>query len=363
MLHEYDLTQLIQPLCGWFLQNARKLPWRDDPTPYHVWVSEIMLQQTRVEAVKSYYTRFIKALPDVTALAGCDEDVYLKLWEGLGYYSRVRNLHAAAVQIMQEYDGRIPDDYGTLLKLKGIGSYTAGAIASLAYEKPEPAVDGNVLRVLARVSADDTDILDPGFKKETERLLRELLKDCCSDVSPRIFNQALMELGALVCVPNGAPNCEICPWKDLCEARKMELTDRIPVRAKKKERRKEEKTVLLIRDGDKIALHKRPSKGLLAGLYEFPNKQGHLSESQVIGLVRDMGYSPLRIKRLADSVHIFSHVEWHMIGYSVLVEEEAFATKEQKQRAAMEELVFADAKEQKEHYALPSAFAAYRKDI
>ena len=389
MLHEYDLTQLIQPLCGWFLQNARKLPWRDDPTPYHVWVSEIMMQQTRVEAVKSYYTRFIKALPDVTALAQCEEDVYLKLWEGLGYYSRVRNLHAAAVQIMQEYDGRIPDDYGTLLKLKGIGSYTAGAIASLAYEKPEPAVDGNVLRVLARVSADDTDILDPGFKKETERLLRELLKECCSSpkdtepedagkesarrdgsekaeipsISPRIFNQALMELGALVCVPNGAPNCEICPWRDLCLARKMQLTDKLPVRAKKKERRKEEKTILLIRDGDKIALHKRPSKGLLAGLYEFPNKQGHLSESQVISLVRDMGYSPLRIKRLADSVHIFSHVEWHMIGYSVLVEEEAFATKEQKQRAAMEELVFADAGEQKEHYALPSAFAAYRKDI
>ena len=377
MLQEYDLTQLIQPLCGWFLQNARKLPWRDDPTPYHVWVSEIMLQQTRVEAVKSYYTRFIKALPDISALAQCEEDVYLKLWEGLGYYSRVRNLHAAAVQVMEEYDGRIPDDYGTLLKLKGIGSYTAGAIASLAYEKPEPAVDGNVLRVLARVSADDTDIMNPSFRKETEQRLRALLQYCCGrtgsneknngqeagSFSPRVFNQALMELGALVCVPNGAPNCEICPWKDLCRARKMELTDRIPVRTKKKERRKEEKTILLIRDGDKIALHKRPAKGLLAGLYEFPNKEGHLSESQVISLVRSMGYSPLRIKRLTDSVHIFSHVEWHMIAYSVLVEEEAFATKEQKQRAAMEELVFADAKEQKEHYALPSAFAAYRKDI
>ena len=380
MLHEYDLKQLIQPLCGWFLQNARKLPWRDDPTPYHVWISEIMLQQTRVEAVKSYYTRFVERLPDVSALAECEEDVYLKLWEGLGYYSRVRNLHTAAVQIMEEYDGRIPDYYDALLKLKGIGSYTAGAIASLAYEKPEPAVDGNVLRVLTRVSADDTDIMDPGFRKETEKRLRKLLqehsgepKDCsgqCSVgkpedpyVSPRIFNQALMELGALVCVPNGAPACEVCPWKDLCLSRKQHLTDRIPVRAKKKERRKEEKTILLIRDGDKIALHKRPSRGLLAGLYEFPNKQGHLNESQVISLVRGMGYSPLRIKRLADSTHIFSHVEWHMIAYSILVEEEAFATKEQKERAASEELVFADAMEQKEHYALPSAFAAYRKDI
>ena len=361
MLKDYDLNQLIAPLTEWFAENARTMPWRQNPIPYYVWISEIMLQQTRVEAVRRYFDRFVGALPDVQALAESDEDTYLKLWEGLGYYSRVRNLHAAAVQIMEEYGGRIPDDYETLLKLKGIGSYTAGAIASLAYEKPVPAVDGNVLRVITRVSADDTDIMKQSFRREVEERLRDLLEQ--SSASPRIINQALMELGALVCVPNGEPHCGECPWKDLCLARKEGKIDVIPVKTKAKARRLEDKTVLLIRDGDRIALHKRPTKGLLAGLYEFPNQPGHLEETQVLDWVRNMGYSPLRIRRLVDSVHIFSHVEWHMIGYSLLVEEEAFATQEQKKRAAQEELVFTDAEELAEHYALPSAFGAYRKYV
>ncbi|MBQ9032204.1 MAG: A/G-specific adenine glycosylase [Parasporobacterium sp.] len=364
MLHEFDLKQLVIPLRDWYLQHARILPWRQDPSPYHVWISEIMLQQTRVEAVKRYYERFLSALPDVADLARCGEDTYLKLWEGLGYYSRVRNLHEAAIQIMDTYQGRIPDEYEELLKLKGIGHYTAGAIASIAYGKPVPAVDGNVFRILTRVSGDDTDITKQSFRTLVEERLRELMQEVCPDVvAPAIWNQALMELGALVCVPNGEPHCDVCPWKEMCLARREGRIAQLPCRKKPKERRIEERTVLLIRDGSQVALHKRPAKGLLAGLYEFPNKEGHLTESQVISLVRGMGYSPLRIRRLSDSRHIFSHVEWQMIAYHILVEEEAFAMPEQKERAAAEQLIFTDAAAQKAHYALPSAFSAYKEDI
>lgn len=389
MFKDFDLISLVEPLADWFTANARTMPWRSNPLPYYVWVSEIMLQQTRVEAVRRYFDRFVGALPDVRALAECEEDVYLKLWEGLGYYSRVRNLHAAAVQIVEDYDGRIPDDYETLLKLKGIGHYTAGAIASLAYEKPVPAVDGNVLRVLTRVTADDTDIMKQSFRSEVEMQLRKVLEhfwteagvqvdsatevesrsesvagvsepseDVC--ISPRIINQALMELGALVCVPNGDPHCEECPWKERCLARKKGCIAQLPVKTKAKARRIEDKTVLLIRNGERMALHKRPPRGLLAGLYEFPNRPWHLSEDEVLAWIRSMGYTPLRIRRLTDATHIFSHVEWHMIGYSLLVEEEAFASEEQKERAAAEKLVFINAAELEAQYALPSAFAAYR---
>ena len=330
-----------------------------------------MLQQTRVEAVKPYYERFLKALPTVKALAQCPEDQYLKLWEGLGYYSRVRNLHAAAVQIMEEYNGKIPSEYARLLKLKGIGSYTAGAIASIAYGEKVPAVDGNVLRILTRVSADESDIAKASFKKEVEEKLRALMKEVCADtdsadaestglITPGALNQALMELGAIVCVPNGQPLCEECPWKPFCKAREEKKIDRIPVKTKAKARRIEEKTIFLIKDQNKIAVHKRPAKGLLAGLYEYPNQPGHLSEKEALDYVRAMGYSPLRIQALPDSVHIFSHVEWHMIAYFLLVEEEAFASKEQIAKRKKEHLIFADAQKQKEIYALPSAFHAYK---
>lgn len=361
MLRNFNLKQLAVPLYEWYLKNARDLPWRNDPSPYHVWISEVMLQQTRVEAVKAYYTRFLEALPDVKALAECPEDEYLKLWEGLGYYSRVRNLHAAAVQIQNEYDGIIPDEYETLLRLKGIGHYTAGAICSLAYEKPVPAVDGNVFRILTRVSGDDTDITKQSFRTETEALLKALLEEIVQEgISPRILNQALMELGALVCAPNGEPHCGDCPWKPFCTALEQGRISDLPVKKKAKARRIEKRTILMIRDGEKVAIRKRPGRGLLAGLYEFPNQPGHFTEKETLDYVRKMGYSPLRIRRLSDSVHIFSHVEWHMIAYYLLVEEEAFATKEQKKRAEEEKLIFVDAKEQKTKYAVPSAFAAYK---
>lgn len=383
MLKDYDLKQLVSPLLQWFLNHARVLPWREEPTPYRVWVSEIMLQQTRVEAVKPYFERFTTALPDAGALAVCPEDELLKLWEGLGYYNRVRNMQKAAVEVVENYGGQLPADYEKLLKLKGIGHYTAGAIASIAYGIPVPAVDGNVLRVLTRVSADDTDIMKQSFRNEMEALLEELMHgngdrneknvfpwmEEAENLKAQVyhgnlagaFNQALMELGATVCVPNGAPLCEECPWENLCEAKKQGLIEQIPVKSKAKPRRIEEKTVLILRDDQKVAIRKRPGKGLLAGLYEIPNVDGNLGQEEVLSLVKEMGYAPIRIQPLGDAKHIFSHIEWHMTGYAIRVEEPEMQPQVQSEKTGTDGLLFVDAEDAKEKYAIPSAFAAYAK--
>ena len=378
MIDDFDLRQLVQPLQTWFRENARVLPWRENPLAYYVWISEIMLQQTRVEAVKPYFDRFIRELPDVRALAECEEDKLLKLWEGLGYYNRVRNLKIAANQILDEYDGVIPNEYEELLKLKGIGSYTAGAIASIAYGKPVPAVDGNVLRVISRVTADDSDIMKQSVRNAMEKALFDLVNGVqqankCStgqemeenpDIIPSIFNQALMELGATVCLPNGAPRCEECPWYAICEARKQGRISELPVKKKAKARRIEEKTVLIIKDGAQLALHKRPKKGLLAGLYELPNIEGHLSEKEVIDYVASMGYAPIRVQPVCDAKHIFSHVEWHMKGYVVFLQAKEFheiveSKKAVSQEEQKENWIFVDVEDTKENYAIPSAFVKY----
>lgn len=383
MLKDYDLKQLVSPLLKWFLSHARILPWREEPTPYRVWVSEIMLQQTRVEAVKSYFERFTKALPDAGALSVCPEDELLKLWEGLGYYNRVRNMQKAAVEVVENYGGQLPADYEKLLKLKGIGHYTAGAVASIAYGIPVPAVDGNVLRVLTRVSADDTDIMKQSFRNEMEALLEELMHGNGDRNEKNVFpwmedavnlraqvyhgnlagafNQALMELGATVCVPNGAPLCEECPWENLCEAKKQGLIEQIPVKSKAKPRKIEKKTVLILRDDQKVAIRKRPGKGLLAGLYELPNVEGNLGQEEVLSLVKEMGYAPIRIQPLGDAKHIFSHIEWHMTGYAVCVEEPEMQPQVQSEKIGTDGLLFVDAEDAKEKYAIPSAFAAYAK--
>ena len=358
MIDNYDLRQLVEPLQKWFKGNARVLPWRENPIAYYVWISEIMLQQTRVEAVKPYFDRFIRELPEVKALAECPEDKLLKLWEGLGYYNRVRNLKIAANQILDEYGGVIPAEYEELLKLKGIGHYTAGAIASIAYGKPVPAVDGNVLRVISRVTADDSDIAKQGVRTHMEEKLQELMESMTENgaLIPSIFNQALMELGATVCVPNGAPHCECCPWNDMCEAKKQNRIEELPVKAKAKTRRIEEKTVFIIKDGEKIALHKRAKKGLLAGLYELPNVQGCLSEQEAIEYIMGRGYEPVRIQPACDAKHIFSHVEWHMKGYVVFLQASEYSNPDQRDA---EEWIFVDVAETKENYAIPSAFVKY----
>lgn len=358
MIDNYDLKQLIEPLQKWFRGNARVLPWRENPMAYYVWISEIMLQQTRVEAVKPYFDRFIRELPDVKSLAKCPEDKLLKLWEGLGYYNRVRNLKIAANQILDDYDGIIPAEYDELLKLKGIGHYTAGAIASIAYGKPVPAVDGNVLRVISRVTADDSDIMKQSVRTHMEENLQTLMGSMTEDgyLIPSVFNQALMELGATVCLPNGAPRCENCPWKDICEARKQNRIAELPVKKKAKIRRVEEKTVFIVKDGEKIALHKRAKKGLLAGLYELPNVEGYLSEQEVIEYILRQGYEPLRVQPACEAKHIFSHVEWHMKGYVVFLQACDYSNYEKKEA---ENWVFVDVEETKQNYAIPSAFAKY----
>lgn len=353
MLDEYDLTKIVAPLQEWFGKNARILPWRDNPTAYYVWVSEIMLQQTRVETVLPYFTRFVHALPDVYALAECPEEKYLKLWEGLGYYNRVRNMNAAAKQVVENYSGRIPDDYEELLKLKGIGSYTAGAIASIAYNRPHPAVDGNVLRVISRVSADDADIMKQSVRTHMEEKIKKLMETEKKTV-PRIFNQALMELGALICVPNGTPVCEKCPLCTVCEACLQKRTAEIPVRSKAKARRIQKKTVFVLWDGERLAIHKRAGRGLLAGLYELPSHEGHMEQEQALSYIKSLGYSPIRIRPLGNAKHIFSHVEWHMTGYAVQVEEVT---------DSRNGLIFVEATDIKERYAIPAAFEKYMRMI
>ena len=344
------LDEIEEPLLAWYDKGHRILPWREDPTPYHVWVSEIMLQQTRVEAVKPYYDRFMAMLPDIPSLAHAEEEVLLKLWEGLGYYNRVRNLNKAAQLVMEQYDGRMPDTYEELLKLPGIGSYTAGAIASIAYGRKAPAVDGNVLRVLSRLQLDDRDIMQQSVKKQVE----EELLTAMSDKRPGDCNQALMELGATICLPNGMPKCEKCPWETICLAHREGRELEFPVKSAKKKRIIEEKTVLLIRDENKAALQKRPTKGLLAGMYEFPWLEGKLSKEEVLARVKEAGLSVLHIKPVGESKHIFTHKEWHMTGYAIRVDELSG-------EKGPENYLYIERREAKERYPIPSAYAYYLK--
>lgn len=347
VLEEPELYEIAEPIVGWFRQNKRDLPWRKDQDPYHVWVSEIMLQQTRVEAVKPYYERFLKELPRVKDLAEAKEDTLLKLWEGLGYYNRVRNMQKAAQQIMVDFHGEFPNTYEEILSLKGIGNYTAGAISAFAFGLPKPAVDGNVLRVVSRITGSREDIMKQSVRKAMERALEQVIpEDAASD-----FGQGLIELGAIVCVPNGEPKCAECPAAFACVARKHGLTAEIPVKKKAKARRIEKRTVLIFKDGEKLAIRKRPGKGLLAGLYEFPNEEGRLAQKEVTAYSKEIGLMPVRVKKLESAKHIFSHVEWHMTGYEVIVDE--------LEKTNKKEFLFIHPEEIGQRYPFPSAFETY----
>ncbi len=348
-LRKGSLKDIPIPLLKWYDIQRRRLPWRENPTPYRVWVSEIMLQQTRVEAVKFYFERFMKALPDIESLSKVDEDNLLKLWEGLGYYNRARNLKKAACQIMEEYGGQMPSEYTELLKLKGIGSYTAGAVSSIAFGKPYPAVDGNVLRVISRIARWEEDILLPAVKKKAEEELLKIMPD-----RPGDFNQAMMEIGAMVCIPNGAPHCDECPLNEICKAKADGVQLEYPKKSKKKPRIIEEKTILVIRDENCAALCKRPSKGLLAGMYEFPTMEGHKSPEEVKKWLTNKGLKILRITPLAEAKHVFTHKEWHMWGYMIRVDE--LANKEKERHSGW---IFTEPGETEEKYPVPAAFAAY----
>ena len=344
-----------EALLKWYDANRRILPWREDPAPYHVWLSEIMLQQTRVEAVKGYYERFLAVLPDIPSLAQAEEDVYLKLWEGLGYYSRVRNLHKAAQQVMEQYGGEMPRTAQELRKLAGIGPYTAAAIASIAFGERVPAVDGNLLRIFARRTAYGEDIKSPRARKAAESFFAERF----SDERPGEYNQALMDLGATVCLPGGAPHCELCPWSSLCAAHEQKCETAYPVVAPKKARRIDDKTVFLIYYADRLALAKRPAKGLLAGLYEFPNAAGWLTQEEALDYVQELGFSALQIRPLPEAKHIFSHREWHMTGYEIRADEWR-PVPEKKEKT---DVFLASEEEMQEKYSIPSAFSYYVKEI
>lgn len=304
------LSQLPQALLNWYQLNKRELPWRKDSEPYHVWLSEIMLQQTRVEAVKGYYTRFLQALPTIADLANAEESLLLKLWEGLGYYSRVRNLQKAAQLIIQEYHGQFPAHYDQVLSLPGIGEYTAGAICSIAFGQPTPAVDGNVLRVYARLTADNTPIDLPEMKKKVRGALASVYPAQAGD-----FTQALMELGATICGPNRVPDCKNCPCRNFCQGASLGMAEKLPVKLPKRGRRIEAKTVFLFHCDGCYALHRRPSKGLLAGLWQFPEAPGMLNPTQAIQMARAMGIAVKDIHRQVDKTHIFTHIQWNMRGY------------------------------------------------
>lgn len=341
------LRKLPAPLVEWFRANKRELPWRESPEAYHVWVSEIMLQQTRVEAVKPYYARFLQALPDVESLAEASEDVLLKLWEGLGYYNRVRNMQKAARQIMVDYHGVFPRKYEEIRGLAGIGSYTAGAISSFAFGMTKPAVDGNVLRVISRITGSDEDIMKQSVRRKMEELLEEVIPtDAASD-----FNQGLIELGAIVCVPNGEPDCIHCPVNGWCIAHREGKERELPVKKKPATRRIEKRTILIFRDGETRGIRKRPDTGLLAGLYEFPGLEGHLTPEEVIGYSKSIGLAPIRIQPLGDAKHIFSHVEWRMTGYQIQVDE--------LEKSCSADMIFVRPEEIQKRYPMPAAFEKY----
>lgn len=347
MIDKSSAENLTGLLLNWYDLHARALPWRALPTPYRVWVSEAMLQQTRVETVLPYFKRFMTALPDVCALARADDGTLMKLWEGLGYYSRVRNLKKAAQILVDRHGGELPASIEALQALPGIGAYMAGAVASIAFGLPEPAVDGNVLRVLSRVSGYDLDVTRPEARPVFDRTVREML----SGGRPGDLNQALMDLGATLCLPNGVPLCGQCPWRDACAAHRDGREAELPVKPAKKPRAVKERTVFVIVSGDRALLVRRPQKGLLAGQWELPGADGRLDRKQALEYLAGLGADAGQVERLPEAKHIFTHVEWRMAGWRAEVA--AFAPDC--------EHIWASGGDLNDTIALPSAFKTYRK--
>ena len=339
------LARLPEVLLGWYDAGHRELPWRQDREPYHVWVSEIMLQQTRVEAVKGYYSQFLAALPTIADLAQCDDDVLHKLWEGLGYYSRVRNLKKSAVSIMENHGGVFPGEYDAVRALPGIGDYTAGAICSICFDLPTPAVDGNVLRVIARITDNDTPIDLPARKKAVQSQLAQVYPEDAGD-----FTQALMELGATLCGPNRKPDCENCPCQGFCLGHIRGTAQELPVKLAKKGRKEEDLTVFILSCGEYRALRKRPDSGLLASLWEFPNIPGTLDAAGAVSWAAHMGLQPRDIRRTVQKNHIFTHIQWNMTGIYLEVS------------AMIPDYQWFTVEQMKEKSALPTAFRKFLED-
>lgn len=334
---------LVSPLLQWYAENRRELPWRADTQPYHVWLSEIMLQQTRVEAVKSYYLRFLQELPDVQALARCSEQRLEKLWEGLGYYTRMRNLHKTAKIIAERYGGSFPADYDSLRALPGVGEYTAGAIGSICFSLTTPAVDGNVLRVASRILNDSRSIGSAQIRKEYRQALQRLY----TPQNAGALTQALMELGATLCGPNALPECQRCPVRELCEGCRAGSAAELPHREEKKPRQTEKLTVFLLTCGERLAVRRRADSGLLAGLWELPNVPGWLETDEALSHLRQMGVEAAELIKRTEKTHVFTHRIWQMRCYQIEC------------AAAEGELVWADRQQRRTEVALPSAFRIF----
>ena len=341
-------ADFIAPVIAWFRKNRRALPFRENRDPYRIWVSEVMLQQTRIEAAIPYFLHFMEENPDLASLAACPDEKLYKLWEGLGYYSRVRNLKRAAVQLMTSYGGTFPRTAKELEKLPGIGSYTAGAIASIAFGEPAPAVDGNVLRVMTRLFADPADISLPATRKRIEEELRAIYPtgDDAGDLT-----QGIMEIGERICLPNTVPLCDECPLAGLCLAKRVDKCLSFPKKSPKKERKILDKTLFLFSVGEEFALEKRPPEGLLASLWGFPMADGALKKEEVIPFLKNEGLSPLSVKSAGRAKHVFTHLEWHITGYFV-----ELPAKNEKWVWETPEKILAV-------YSIPSAFRAFRKKL
>jgi len=352
-MSEQKIKDTVPALLSWYELHARLLPWRQNPTPYRVWISEIMLQQTRIEAVIPHYHAFVTRMPNLRALAEIEETELLKFWEGLGYYSRARNLQKAAKTVLANGKEDLPETYAELLKLPGIGEYTAGAVASICFNECVPAVDGNVLRVLARLTGDDTDVLSPEGKKKFTALAKRLVP---RDAAGK-FNQAVMELGETVCLPNTAPKCEKCPFSEVCVAHRKGSAAELPVRKKAKKRKIELRTVLVLKTNEtpaRFLIHKRPQKGLLANLFEYPNVDGTLTEEKTQAFLANMGVKVNALHELETAKHVFTHIEWHMSGYFAIIETP---------KALPDGYCLATKEEMAQRYAIPSAFRAFTKFI
>lgn len=340
---KYNWLEIKNPLLQWYRKEHRDLKWRNTKNPYYIWISEIMLQQTRVEAVKGYYDRFLHEIPDIESLASISEEHLLKLWEGLGYYNRARNLQKAAITIVKDYNGVFPTEYGDVLSLSGIGEYTAGAICSICYDAKTPAVDGNVLRVMTRLSECYDNIDLPSTKRKArQELLTLYASGDCGELT-----QALMELGAMICIPNGSPKCEQCPLRKQCNACCNNSYDILPVRQTKKKRKIEEMTVFILHDEEQYGIRKRAAKGLLANMWEFPHINEKMSVDAAMQYLSNQGYEPVLLEKEIPYTHIFSHVEWRMTAYYISC------------RNKQSHLTWVDKKEFAYRYALPTAFKTF----
>lgn len=342
------LQRAVRLLSAWYGENRVALPWREPRSPYRTWISEIMLQQTRTAAVIPYFERFMRAFPDVQSLADADGETLMKLWEGLGYYSRARNLHRAATQIVSRFGGELPHTAKELRTLPGIGEYTAGAISSICFGQPEPAVDGNVLRVVTRLCASEADIALAETKRAVTDALREIYP---SGKEAGVLTEALMELGEQICIPNGEPKCLTCPLAELCLGLREGKQNDLPKKSPKRERKIRPCTVLLLRCGNRYAVRKRPEKGLLAGLWELPNEDGHLQREGALLAAEALGAGPVDARPLGEATHVFTHIEWHMVGFLVEC------------RAMPDALTWVTPTTLRATYSVPKAFRAYLEQI